>query len=164
WKTTNFQKNKPDWVALTDGLITTSGGAAAFGRTPDTIYLGLGDPFDGNAAAGAYVLKSTDGGKTWGPAVRLMLGTTSAGSVRDLKVDTGGAEDVVLEAPTFGFSRWGDGGGTFVFNFSSPFLYSPPVGTFAKPVWSIANTSKGWGAATESPVVGVAQTAATDGV
>src|SRR2546430_17616302 len=76
-----------------DGVITTSGGAVAFGRTPDTLYLGLGDPFDGNAAAGAYVLKSTDGGNTWGPAVRLLFGSTSAGSVRDLKVDISGPVD-----------------------------------------------------------------------
>ena len=92
WKTTDFQKNKPHWVSLTDGVITTSGGAVAFGRDPDTLYLGLGDPFDGNAAAGAYVLKSTDGGNTWGPAVRLLFGGTSAGSVRDLKVDTSGRD------------------------------------------------------------------------
>ena len=164
WKTTNFQSNKPNWVALTDGVFTTSGGAAAFGRTPDTIYLGLGDPFDGNASAGAYVLKSTDGGQTWGPAVRLTLGSTSAGSIRDLKVDTSGPVDVVLAATDFGLFRSADGGATFAFNFSSPFLYPTVVGTFAQTVWSIANTSKGWVAATESPVVGIAQTAATDGV
>ncbi len=164
WKTTNFQSNKPGWTALTDGVITTSGGAAAFGRTPDTIYLGLGDPFDGNAAAGAYVLKSIDGGKTWGPAVRLTLGSTSAGNIRDLKVDTSGPQDVVLAATDFGLFRSADGGATFAFNFSSPFLYPTPVGTFAQTVWSIANTSRGWVAATESPVVGIAQTAATDGV
>lgn len=31
WKTTNLSKNKPDWVAKTDFVATTSGGAAAFG-------------------------------------------------------------------------------------------------------------------------------------
>jgi hypothetical protein len=164
WKTTDFQSNKPHWVALTDGVATTSGGAAAFGRTPDTIYLGLGDPFDGNAAAGAYVLKSTDGGQTWGPAVRLKLGSTSAGSIRDLKVDTSGPQDVVLVATNFGLFRSADGGATFSFNFSSPFLYPTVVGTFAQTVWSIVNTSRGWVASTESPVVGIAQTATTDGV
>ncbi|MCU1333125.1 MAG: hypothetical protein JWM08_2117 [Candidatus Angelobacter sp.] len=164
WKTTNFQKNKPDWVALTDGVITTSGGAVAFGRTPDTIYLGLGDPFDGNAAAGAYVLKSTDGGRTWGPAVRLTLGGSSAASVRDLKVDTSGPVDVVLAATDFGLFRSANGGATFAFNFSSPFLYPTAIGTFAQTVWSIVNTSQGWVASTESPVVGIAATAATDGV
>jgi hypothetical protein len=164
WKTTNFQSNKPNWVALTDGVFTTSGGAAAFGRTPDTIYLGLGDPFDGNASAGAYVLKSSDGGQTWGPAVRLTLGSTSAGSIRDLKVDTSGPVDVVLAATDFGLFRSADGGATFSFNFSGPFLYPTVVGTFAQTVWSIANTSRGWVASTESPVVGIAQTAATDGV
>lgn len=171
WKTTNFQDNKPNWVALTDGVITTSGGAAAFGRTPDTIYLGLGDPFDGNAAAGAYVLKSTDGGQTWGPAVRLKAFGTSAGSIRDLKVDTNGPQDVVLAATDFGLFRSADGGTTFNFVFQNPlgspgdpFLYFTPVGLFAQTVWSIVNTNQGWVASTESPVVGIAATAATDGV
>jgi hypothetical protein len=164
WMTSNFQANKPNWVALTDNVITTSGGAAAFGRTPNTIYLGLGDPFDGNAAAGAYVLKSTDGGQTWGPAVRLTAFGSFAGSIRDLKVDTSGPQDVVLVATDFGLFRSPDGGATFSFVLQTPFLYQTVVGTFAQTVWSIVNTSRGWVAATESPVVGVPQTAATDGV
>jgi hypothetical protein len=164
WKTTDFQKNKPDWVSLTDGVITTSGGAVAFGRTPDTLYLGLGDPFDGNAAAGAYVLKSTDGGNTWGPAVRLLFGSTSAGSVRDLKVDTSGPTDVVLVATDIGLFRSANGGTTFTLNLSLPLIYVTPVGAFLQPEWSIVNTSKGWVVSTEAPVVGVAATAATDGV
>lgn len=164
WKTTNFQKNKPDWVSKTDALATTSGGAAAFGRTPDTIYLGLGDPFDGNQAAGAFVLKSTDGGTTWGPAVRLTLGSTSATSIRDLKVDTSGAQDVVLVATDIGLFRSANGGTTFTLNLSLPLIYVTPVGAFLQPEWSIVNTSKGWVVSTESPFVGAPQTAATDGV
>src|SRR5215467_3341255 len=164
WKTTDFLMNTPHWTSKTDFVGTTSGGAAAFGRDPNTIYLGLGDPFDGNAAAGAYVLKTTDGGDSWSPAVRLRLGSTSAASVRDIKIDTTGNQDVVLVATDFGLFRSTDGGATFSFNFSSPFLYQTPVGTFAQTVWSIVNTSKGWVAATESPVVGTSQTAATDGV
>jgi hypothetical protein len=164
WKTTNFQKNKPDWVSQTDALATTSGGAAAFGRTPDTIYLGLGDPFDGNQAAGAFVLKSTDGGNTWGPAVRLTFGSTSAGSVRDLKVDTSGPVDVVLVATDIGLFRSANGGTSFTLNLSLPLIYVTPVGAFLQPEWSIVNTSKGWVVSTESPVVGAPQTATTDGV
>lgn len=164
WKTTDFQKNKPHWVSLTDGVITTSGGAVAFGRTPDTLYLGLGDPFDGNAAAGAYVLKSTDGGNTWGPAVRLTFGSTSAGSIRDLKVDTGGPVDVVMAATDIGLFRSANGGSSFTLNLSLPLIYVTPVGAFLQSEWSIVNTSKGWVVSTEAPTVGVAATAATDGV
>ncbi len=165
WETSDFSKNKPDWVSKTDFVATTSGGAAAFGRTPSTIYLGLGDPFDGNAAAGAYVLKTNDGGDTWGPAVRLTLGSSSAASVRDIKIDTSGGQDVILVATDFGLFRSTDGGATFSRNPSDVFLYSIPDGRiFSQTVWSIINTSTGWVVSTESPVVGVAATAKTDGV
>lgn len=164
WKTTNFQSNKPNWVSLTDSVITTSGGAVAFGRTPDTLYLGLGDPFDGSAAAGAYVLKSTDGGNTWEPAVRLTFGSTSARSVRDLKVDTSGPVDVVLAATDIGLFRSANGGTTFTLNLSLPLIYVTPVGAFLQSEWSIVNTHNGWVVSTEAPTVGVAATAATDGV
>jgi hypothetical protein len=46
WKTTNFGAQNPVWVPKTDQIYATSGGGAAFGRTPDVIYLGSGDPFD----------------------------------------------------------------------------------------------------------------------
>ena len=154
WKTSDFSKNKPHWISKTDFLATTSGGAAAFGRTPSTIYLGLGDPFDGNAAAGAYVLKTIDGGDTWGPAVRLTLGSSSAASVRDIKIDTSGGQDVILVATDFGLFRSIDGGATFSRNPSAVFLYSTPIGTFSQTVWSIVNTSAGWVASTESPFAG----------
>jgi len=156
WKTGDFSMNKPHWTSKTDFLATTSGGAAAFGRTPNTIYLGLGDPFDGNLAAGAYMLKTTDGGDTWSPAVRL----TNASSIRDIKIDTSGTQDVVLVATTFGLFRSADGGATFTRNPSAVFLYPTPIGTFSQTVWSIVNTSAGWVASIESPFAGFS----TDGL
>ena len=155
WKTTDFTKNKPHWTALTDSLGHTSGGAAAFGRTPETIYLGLGDPFDGNFAAGGFVLKSTDGGAHWGPAVRL----TNVGSIRDLKVDTSDPDpnkDVVLVATDFGMFRSADSGASFIRVPGSAFIYSTAVGNFSKFVWSIQLTSAGWVASTATPLLGIA--------
>eukprot|EP01041_Mallomonas_annulata_P001567 gene1567-3033_t len=69
-KTINFFVSSPTWIPLTDQLVTTSGGYAAFGSDPETIYLGLGDPFD-RGGAGGYFTKSTDGGATWSPPVDL---------------------------------------------------------------------------------------------
>ena len=46
WKTTTFTHTNPRWEAQTDALISTTGGAVAFGRNPETLYLGIGDPFD----------------------------------------------------------------------------------------------------------------------
>src|SRR5215510_3821285 len=46
WKTTTFTHTNPHWEAKTDALISTSGGSVAFGRNPETLYLGIGDPFD----------------------------------------------------------------------------------------------------------------------
>ena len=46
WKTTNFSAPRPGWRVMTDTILSTSGGSAALGRTPETIYLGTGDPFD----------------------------------------------------------------------------------------------------------------------
>src|SRR6185369_11148128 len=63
WKTTNFSASQPTWVPKTDGIYGTAGGGAAFGRTPDVIYIGSGDPFD--LGVGGIIYKSTDGGDTW---------------------------------------------------------------------------------------------------
>src|SRR6266540_1378747 len=40
WKTTNFGDPRPAWRATTDSILSTSGGSAALGKNPDTIYLG----------------------------------------------------------------------------------------------------------------------------
>jgi hypothetical protein len=50
---------------VTDTILSTSGGSAALGRNPDTIYLGTGHPFD---PVGGSVYRSTNGGNTWANA------------------------------------------------------------------------------------------------
>lgn len=153
WKTSNFSAKTPTWRCTTDSIAHTSGGAMAFGRTPNTIYLGLGDPFDGNPAAGGFMLKSIDGGETWGPAVRLEAFGISTGSVRDVKVDNSGPQDIILVATDFGLFRSADGGTTYARANDAVFLYPTQFGTFSQTVWSIQRTSVGWVAAIESPFV-----------
>ena len=84
--------------------------------------------------------------------------------MRDLKVDTSGPVDVVLAATDIGLFRSANGGTSFTLNLSLPLIYVTPVGAFLQSEWSIVNTSKGWVVSTEAPTVGIAATAATDGV
>jgi photosystem II stability/assembly factor-like uncharacterized protein len=128
WKTSNFEAPYPTWVPITDKVITTSGGSAALGRSPQTLYYGTGDPFDGIPLVGGKMLKTTDGGNTWSPFIS--LGTS--GIVADIKVDTRGATDVVLVATDTGVFRSADGGNSYtqVLN--------------AGMAWSLARTSTGW--------------------
>ena len=130
WKTTNFSQPRPAWRAVTDSILSTSGGSAALGRDPDTIYLGTGDPFD--PGVGGYTRRSTDGGQTWSNAIKLGASTV----VPDVKVDSSGATDVVLVATNAGLFRSTDGGVTYG---------AAPVLTGL--VWSLARTSAGWVAA-----------------
>ena len=130
WKTTNFSDPRPAWRATTDSILSTSGGSAALGRNPDTIYLGTGDPFD--PGVGGYVRRSTDGGQTWGNAIKLGASTI----VPEVKVDTSGSTDVVLVGTNAGLFRSTDGGVTYG---ASPVLTGL--------IWSLARTSAGWLAA-----------------
>ena len=137
WRTANFSKPKPDWQATTDGVLSTSGGAVAFGRTPNVLYLGIGDPFDASGVASGVMVKSTDGGNSWSPFADL----PGASTAPDVKVDTSGATDVVLVATNFGLYRSVDNGATYAQVLSPAFS--------GRQVWSIAKTSAGWIAATE---------------
>ncbi len=150
WKTTNFNQQHPTWTPLTDRLHTVSSGSMAFGAAAGTIYLGLGDPFDliglngVSSSIGGVMMKSTDGGLTWGNPVKL----PGASRVNDLAVDAGASMDVVLVATDGGLFRSADGGATYsslqhapVDDPSTPFDDQLFFGTVA---WSLARTSLGW--------------------
>ncbi len=133
WKTQNFFGAQPSWSATTDALLSTSGGSVAFGRTSSTIYLGVGDPFEVMPTLAGVMVKSTDGGLTWGPWVNL----PGATSVRDVKVDTSGPTDIVLVATDVGLYRSTDGGASFA-------LTSAGQADGLVSAWSIVRTSAGW--------------------
>lgn len=128
WKTTNFESPYPNWFPITDKVITTSAGAAAMGRDPNTLYYGTGDPFDGIPLVGGAMLKTTDGGNSWSDFV--FLG--NAGIVTDVKVDTSGARDVVLVGTDQGIFRSVDGGATYAQVLAGG------------QAWTIVRTSAGW--------------------
>jgi photosystem II stability/assembly factor-like uncharacterized protein len=136
WKSTDFTKAFPTWMATTDSQFTTSGGAAAFGRNlapgHETIYVGLGDPFDGTGLAGGIMLKTTDGGATWADPIFL----PTASTIRDVKVDTSGAQDTIFVATDFGLYVSNDGGNSYNFHFDGTFNTGQE--------WSIAKSSTGW--------------------
>src|SRR5687767_1711875 len=125
WKTTNFSQPRPAWRAMSDSLLSTSGGGVAFGKNPETLYLASGDPFDPNI--GGFIYRSTDGGETSGP--RFKLGPSTI--VPDVKVDTSGAQDVVLAGTNGGLFRSADGGAT----------YTQVLGGL---IWSMQRSSAGW--------------------
>ncbi len=139
WKTTNFSQPNPSWSPKSDAIGTDGIGGAALGKNPDTIYVGTGDPFD--SFFGGAIVRSTDGGNTWGPAVQLAASVTL-----DLKVDTSGSADIVMAGTNNGLFRSTDGGLTFA-----------SVGFAGSSVWSLAQTSVGWLAVVESNITGVAK-------
>lgn len=129
WRTNNWSSPNTEWTPLTDDLPTTGGGSVAFGKNPNTLYLGLGDPYD-QILVGGSMVRSKNGGNSWDTMIE--LGT--AVSVRDVKVDTSTNRDIVLVATDSGLYRSADEGDSYA-----------AVATFAgKSVWSIARTSAGW--------------------
>jgi len=131
WKTTNFLSTPPTWTPMTDFVGSTMAGAAAFGRSTSTLYVGAGDPFD--AGVGGFMIKSANGGSTW--STHAALGTAS--TILDIKVDTSQTQDIVLVGTNTGLFRSVDGGATY-----------SAVASATGWVWSLAQTSAGWLAST----------------
>jgi len=129
WRTNNWTSPNTEWDVLTDDLPTTGGGSVAFGKNPNTLYLGLGDFVD-VILVGGSMTKSKNGGVSWSPVVEL----GGAISIRDVKVDTSTNKDIVLVATNEGLYRSVDEGDSY-----------SAIATFAgQSVWSIARTSAGW--------------------
>ena len=132
WRTYNFfEATGPTWTPLTDFLVTTSGGCVAFGRSPSTIYLALGDPYQRVGVGGIFVI-SYDGGDTWTAPVSL----SGTDYVYEVKVDTTQSVDIILITDSNGIHRSSDGGLTFSIVYSSPAYYGS--------TYSIVKTSIGW--------------------
>ncbi len=129
WRTNNWSSPNTEWTPLTDDLPTTGGGSVAFGKNPNTLYLGLGDFVD-QILVGGSMVKSTNGGNTWSDVIE--LGSSIA--VRDVKVDTSTNRDIVLVATNDGLYRSANEGDTY-----------SAVATFnGMSVWNIVRTSAGW--------------------
>jgi hypothetical protein len=113
------------WTSITSGIGSQSVGAFALDpNSPDTLFLGLGDPFDVQTP-GFYT--SLDGGATWlGPATLTGSGGHLATSVREIVVDPSGT-GAVLVATNEGLFRQIEGG---------PWTYKDLGG--ASDCWSVA--------------------------
>jgi hypothetical protein len=140
WRSNDFSSSKPRWRVLTDNLVSTSGGSAALGRSADTLYLGIGDPFDVLTTVAGVAVKSSDGGRSWGAYVNL----PGATSVRDVKVDSSGPTDVVFMATDVGLFISRDGGTSFA-------LSAVGQAQGQSSAWSLTRSSAGWLLATVEP-------------
>ena len=134
WKTTSFLSPRPVWEPKSDA-IGVAGGAVALGADPNTVLLGFGDSFDGGV--GGFIMKSADGGETWGAPQGLGLATV----VNDIEVDG----STVFVGTTAGLWRSTDGGDTYApaGPTSTPF----GVSTHNHPsfwVWSVVRTNGAW--------------------
>eukprot|EP01041_Mallomonas_annulata_P003901 gene3901-7783_t len=135
WKTTNFYDATTTWTPLTDTLVTTSGGFAALGSNPETIYMGLGDPYD-RVGVGGYFTKSTNGGSTWSTPIDLSTfdsNTARVTRVYTLVVDTSTGSDIIIISTNMGIFTSTNGGVSFTNTYVRGSLpNSPSIHSLAK--------------------------------
>ncbi len=116
WKALDFNATDPTWQPLTDALGSLAIGAMDLDPgNPDTVFIGTGDAFD---QKGGQIIRSVDGGATWGAPVSMSSVTSVAGipvfagEVRDLRVDPTNS-NVILASTDVGLFRSIDGGANF---------------------------------------------------
>jgi hypothetical protein len=106
WKTTDGGSS---WIPLSETLGTLSCGALAMDpANPQVLYLGLGNWLTREGSGGLGLVKSTDGGATWGPV--LYLGDSA--TIEDIQVSPLNSS-LVLVATDTGVFRSTDAGTTF---------------------------------------------------
>jgi hypothetical protein len=127
WKSTAFSHDNPRWKPLTDAVLDTSGGNMAMGRAQGTLYVGLGDPFDGIPTLSGGMIKTADGGDTWSAFVSL----PNSATVQDVAVDTSTGADIVIVATDVGLFRSANAGGS----------YSNVLPGY---FWSLVRSNRGW--------------------
>ncbi len=122
-----WRRQNNTWTPLSETIGSLACGSLAMDPTNhNTLYLGLGDSFDGT---GVGLLKSTDGGDTWGNPV--FLGTSM--QIPTIMVDPA-ATNIILAGTDQGLFRSTDSGATF-----NPVTINTGFATPTK-VWSIAST------------------------
>src|SRR4051812_8447132 len=107
WKTTNALSNPAPRSPLTESLGSLSCGFLAMDTVdPNTLYLGLGDAFDGT---GIGFFKTADGGATWAGPVYLGDSTV----INDIAVAQPPNNAIVMVATNKGLYRSTDSGANF---------------------------------------------------
>ncbi|HEV7557414.1 MAG TPA: hypothetical protein VGO00_18230 [Kofleriaceae bacterium] len=116
WKTADITMTEPVWTPLTDTLGTMFIGSFDIDpTTSQVIHAGLGDYWEGNP--GGVMVKTGDGGATWG--VPVPLDTVLNGvpihavNVRTVRIDPNNANNILV-ASDVGLFRSTDGGTTYV--------------------------------------------------
>ncbi len=118
WKTFDFSASPPRWLPITETLGNLAIGALAMDpQLPDTLYAGLGEPFD---LPGGQLVKTTDGGASWSAPVALAGVYDQAGTpfpvqaldFRSLVVDPANPS-IVLAGTNVGLFRSTDAGQSF---------------------------------------------------
>ncbi|HVG61914.1 MAG TPA: hypothetical protein VNA24_25350 [Hyalangium sp.] len=118
WKTFNFSASPPRWLPITETLGNLAIGALAMDpQAPETLYAGLGDPFE---VPGGQLVKTVDGGASWSAPVALAGAYDQDGSpfpvqalsFRSLAVDPINP-DIVLAGTDVGLFRSTDAGQSF---------------------------------------------------